>query len=188
MESSGGTTRGQHRPVDLLIEVPAVVVTFVMMLHVTLNAMLRTFGGNPVPYTLETVQYWYLPIVAFLGFVAAQRRGQHIAADLIFERLPNQTRRFVLGAVLLACAVVSLGFAWFGMGEAVHAMDIEATAGVSDLIAWPVYFLVPLAFGSLTVQMTIAGTKAIFRGTQDLPGGDPGGDTLFQEATTERQA
>jgi TRAP-type C4-dicarboxylate transport system permease small subunit len=149
------------RALAFVIEVPAVIITFVMMLHVTANAVMRTWYDSPINNTLEMVEYWYLPLVAFLGFIAAQIRGQHIAADLVYEMLPSVTKRFVLAVVFVVCSVMSAGFAWFGWGEAVHAMDIGKTAGVSDLVAWPAYFLVPLAFGSLTIQFLVAAWRAV---------------------------
>jgi TRAP-type C4-dicarboxylate transport system permease small subunit len=155
-------TPRRFRP-ELLIEVPAVIVTLVMMVHITANALLRTFAHDPIQHTLEIVQYWYVPTVAFLGFVAAQHRGQHIAADLVFELLPKVTRRFVLCAVFVICAVLCLGFARYGWNEATHALDIRKTAGVSDVPSWPSYFLVPFAFAILTVQFAIASVRAITR-------------------------
>jgi TRAP-type C4-dicarboxylate transport system permease small subunit len=160
------TPAGPHAPqrrhgFEYLIEVPAVIVTFLMMLHVTANAVLRTFANAPLPDTLEITQYWYLPIVAFLGFVAAQHRGQHIAADLIFEHLPHVVRPYVLSFMFVLCTVVSAGFTWFSWPEALHSYDITRTAGVSDLISWPAYFLPPLAFGILTVQFAWAAVRAI---------------------------
>jgi TRAP-type C4-dicarboxylate transport system permease small subunit len=112
--SEAEPVRPAHRGLDLLIEVPAVVVTFLMMLHVTVNAMLRTFADEPLPNTLEYVQYWYLPAVAFLGFIAAQRRGQHVAADLLYTKLPRLAQRIVLAVFLVVSAVLCLGFAAFG--------------------------------------------------------------------------
>jgi TRAP-type C4-dicarboxylate transport system permease small subunit len=149
------------RGLELLIEIPAVIVTFVMMIHITANAVLRTWFDNPIDNTLEITEYWYLPLVAFLGFIAAQHRGQHIAADLVYELLPSVTKRFVLALMFVLCALASAGFAKYGWDEAVHAKDIGKTAGVSDLTAWPTYFLAPLAFGSLTVQFLYAAVQAV---------------------------
>lgn len=178
------------RAVELAIEIPAVLVTFVMMVHITANAISRTFFNNPLPNTLEITQYWYLPIVAFLGFIAAQLRGQHVAADLLYERFPDVTKRFVLAVMFLLASVVSLGFARFGWDEALHAMDIEKTAGVSELPAWQPYFLAPVAFAALTVQFAYAAIHALVRGV-DGEGmvGDPEELlVLDQLATDERGA
>jgi TRAP-type C4-dicarboxylate transport system permease small subunit len=162
--------RPRTKALDLVIEVPAVIVTFLMMAHITVNAVLRTVADQPLPNTLEYVQYWYLPAVAFLGFIAAQRRGQHVAADLIYTRLPKAAQRVVLPVMLLMSSLLSAGFAWFGWGEALHAFDIQKTAGVSDVPAWPAYFLVPLAFGSLTVQFAVAAVRAAATAQAPLEG------------------
>lgn len=161
VDSSSAHEDRRRLSAALLIEVPAVVVILVMMAHVAANALLRAFFDSPLPNTLEVTQYWYLPIVAFLGFVAAQARGQHVATDLLYKALPYVTKRYVLALGLLAGSVVSFGFAWFGWQEAVHAYEISQTAGVSDLVAWPSYFLIPLAFGSLSIQFLVAAVTAI---------------------------
>lgn len=162
MSTAAGPTahRGQHA-FERLIEVPAVIVTFLMMFHVTANALMRTFADEPLPNTLEITQYWYLPIVAFLGFVAAQHRGQHIAADLIYERLPHVVRPYVLAVMFALCTLVAGAFAWFSLPEALEAYDVRRTAGVSDLISWPTYFLPTIAFAILTVQFGWAALRSI---------------------------
>ncbi|MEW2354416.1 TRAP transporter small permease [Spirillospora sp. NPDC029432] len=147
---------GPQAAIDLL----AILAIFVMMLHVTVNALTRTFLDLPIPNTLEVVEYWYLPIVVFCGFLAAQSRGEHIAAELIFDRLPRATRPYLVAASSVLCCACSAGFAWWGLGEAIHAFEIEKTAGVSDLVAWPPYFLAPIAFGGLTVQFALAAYRA----------------------------
>lgn len=167
MSESATRTRGAARVLELLIEVPAVLVTFVMMAHISLNAIMRTWWRAPIDNTLEMVTYWYLPMVAFLGFIAAAQRGEHIAADLVYEMLPKVTRRFVLAVLFTVTAAVFFGFAWFGYGEANHAREIGKTAGVSDLVSWPSYYLVPLAFGIMTIQFLYSAVKAIRHPEQD---------------------
>jgi TRAP-type C4-dicarboxylate transport system permease small subunit len=159
--AAGPPARKRQRVFEYLIEVPAVIVTFVMMIHITANALMRTFADEPLPNTLEITQYWYLPIVAFLGFVAAQHRGQHIAADLIFERLPHVVRPYVLSLMFGLCTLVCAGFAWFSVADALDAYEVRRTAGVSELISWPTYFLPTLAFAILTVQFAWAAVHAI---------------------------
>jgi TRAP-type C4-dicarboxylate transport system permease small subunit len=152
---------------DLAIEVPAVVITFLMMVQITANAVLRTYFKQPIEYTLEMTQYWYMPTLAFLGFMAAQRRGQHIAADLIFTRLPEATKKPVLSLLYVAGAVLMVGFCYYGWGEALEAYDFRKHAGVSPLPAWPVYFLAPLAFAVMTVQFAYAAWHTMRHGVED---------------------
>ncbi|MPV88444.1 TRAP transporter small permease subunit, partial [Georgenia ruanii] len=141
-----------------------VIVTMVMMVQITANALMRTLFREPLPYTLEITQYWYMPVVAFLGFMAAQRRGQHIAADLIFQALPRGTKRAVLAALYLLAAVALAGMAYYGWHEAIKAWEIRKHAGISPLPAWPLYFLPSLAFGVMTVQFVAAAIGFIRHG------------------------
>lgn len=149
------------------LEVLAAVVILVMMIHIVFNGVLRAFFRMPIPFTLEIVQYWYLPVVALLGFVAAQHRGQHIAADFLFDLLPSLMKRYVLFLVLVVCALIAAGFAWFGFSEALHAMQTGRTAGSTTIPTWPVYFLVPAIFGSLTLQLGGSGVRALLHPEKD---------------------
>lgn len=154
----------------LLLEVPAIIVAVVMMLHISLNAILRTFFSRPINATLEITEYWYMPLLAFLGFMAAQMRGEHVTADFIFNMIPAVTRKYVQGIAFLAIAVVCIGFAFYSGGEALKAFEVLRTAGVSSVPAWPVYFLSPFAFGVLTIQFLMVAIKS-FRGK--TPSQDP---------------
>lgn len=151
LESRGGR---RIRP-ELLVEIPAVIVTFVMMVHITANALLRTFARAPIAHTLEITEYWYMPIIVFIGFIAAQMRNEHTKADFIFNYLPIVTRRWVLGLAYIVITATTFGFAWFGLLEAIKAFEVQRTAGASSLPAWPTTFLAPISFGVLTVQFAV---------------------------------
>lgn len=156
-----------------VVEVPAVVIIFVMIIHVTANALLRAFADHPLENTLEVVQYWYLPIVALLGFMAAQARGQHIATDLVYARLPRAVQPFILFVVFAVGALICGGFAWFGWSEALDARSIGQHAGVSTVPSWPVYFLVPISFAVLTVQLSVKAIQALRGQGLDLEETEP---------------
>jgi TRAP-type C4-dicarboxylate transport system permease small subunit len=176
----------EHRGA-LIIEIPAVIVVFVMMLHITANALLRTFANKPLPDTLEIVQFWYMPIVAFLGFIAAQYRGQHIATDLLFERLPKAAQPYVLCLALAVSAILSGAFAWFTLQEALHSFDIRQAAGLTDVPAWPTHFLAPLAFGSLTVQFSLAAVRALTRPDTEHVITDPDDVLVLEELERDEE-
>lgn len=164
-ESSSPAARIKDRLL-MCIEVPAVIVLAVMMLHVTANAILRTVSGNPIQSTIEITQYLYLPVLALLGFVAAQARGEHIVADIATGYMTVRTKRVIICGGYLITAAVSAGFAWYGLSEARHAHAIGKTAGVSSVPAWPVHYLIPVAFGVMTVLLFVAAYRAL-RGAED---------------------
>lgn len=152
-------TRGGERVLEWI----AAAALIAMMLHIVANALLRSYANSPITGTNEYVGYWYLPLVAFLGFVVAQRRDQHIEARLIFDRLPARNRREfeVLGLALVA--LTSFGFAWYGGLEAVENFHIGLTGGVTGVVIWPVTFVVPVAFGLLGA-LTAVRAVAVARG------------------------
>lgn len=130
-----------------------------LCLHTVVNAVLRGLGGEGITGTLEVVGYWYMPLIALLGFSLAKRRNEQIEASLVYDRVPAAVKRdFDLTAHLLL-VVLSLVFIWYGWLEALHASAIEKTAGISSILVWPTFFLVPLGFALLAVQSVADGYR-----------------------------
>lgn len=166
--STSSTASVEPTPIAIrIVEYPAVIVLIVMMLHVTANALARAVWDSPIQNTIELVQFVYLPIIAALGFIAAQLRSEHIVADIAVAHLSVSVRRWVLTGGYLLSAVVMGGFAWFGFPKAIDAQAISKTAGVSTIPVWPIYYLVAAALAVLTVLFLRSAYRA-FRGHEDL--------------------
>ncbi len=148
---------------DRLVQVVGAASVLLMMGHTVANAVLRTVANSPITGTTEYVGYWYLPMAAFLGFVCAQRRSEHIEARLAFDRLPrgNQVEFAVAGHLITVA--LCLGFAYFGAREAIEAAAIGLTGGVTGVVIWPATFVVPVAFGLLALAV-VADAVAVLRG------------------------
>ncbi|MGO1607003.1 MAG: TRAP transporter small permease, partial [Brevibacterium yomogidense] len=71
---------------------------------------------------------------------------EHITVVLLVENLGRKVQNVFLVFACLMGALVSIGFMVFGFREAMDKMSMGATAGVTDIVTWPVYFLVPLVF------------------------------------------
>jgi TRAP-type C4-dicarboxylate transport system permease small subunit len=160
---------GRSRLAALFVEVPAVIVLMVMAVHVVINAVSRRLFREPFEGTLELVQYWYMPVLALFGIFAAQVRGQHLAAELIYRRLTRVGQRVYALAGVSVCILVSLGFAWYGGLEALDAADTGRTAGALGLPVWPAYFFVPIVLAAVAVQQFISLVKGeAFDGVEDI--------------------
>jgi TRAP-type C4-dicarboxylate transport system permease small subunit len=160
------TPEETHRGKRIALRVftwPSVVIVVAMLVHVNVNALMRTFANEPVRYTLEITQYWYMPALAMLAFVVAQLRNQHLVVDLVDGWVRPRTLDAIVGAGSLVSAVICAGFAWFGLGEAVFATEIGQTAGSSTLPGWPTYWFVPLCFTALTVLFGASGVRLLLR-------------------------
>lgn len=173
--------------VTRFLEYFTVIVIMLMMLHVLANVAGRSLFGEPVRGTNEWVGYIWLPLVALIGFIVSVVRGQTIDADLIYQRLPWELRREVRFFTSLVSSAVSLGFTYYGYLEAVHALEVGTNAPASEVYIAPIFLLVPIAFGVLTVLFFIDAIQAI-RGKFDDEGfelTDPEGPDLIKELGRE---
>lgn len=135
-----------------LVEIPAVIGLLAMMVHTVANAFSRTVFGEPISGTLERVQYWYMPLVVLLGFVIAMHYGEHVWADMFFTRFPAAAKRYVAACASVVCAAVCLLTCVYSFGHAQHNRTIELTAGLTDIAAWPLTYLVPITFTLFAAQ------------------------------------
>lgn len=150
------------------LTVVTAVAIIVMMGHIVLHALMRSLFNTPIYGTNEIVEYWYLPVVALLGIPAAQLQKEHITVSMVTERARTSTTAvFTVFACVLG-ALVSLGFAWFGLMKALENTAIGSTADVSDVITWPVYFLVPLIFVLMAVLYVIDAFAIVHTGEPEL--------------------
>ncbi|HWK76302.1 TRAP transporter small permease [Microbacterium sp.] len=143
------------RPIKIL-EIIGAAVIFVMMLHTLANVVGRFAFNFPVLGTLEIVQYWYMPTIAFLGFIVAKFLNEHIEAPIIFDSLTWGNRRLLVIVNGILAVVTCLLFAYFTfVGQALHGVETGATAGASTVPIWPVMFLLPVVYLILSAQWAI---------------------------------
>lgn len=143
-----------ERALDVALKVPASLAVVVMMLHVSGSALGRTFASRPLGGTLEYTEYWYLPMIAFIGIVIAQRRGEHVEARLLFDRFPGWAQRTVEVLSALLFIALALAFAWYSWDSAADAREIGRRS-VTGVTIWPVMYTVPVTFVLVAVQLGI---------------------------------
>ncbi|MGO3065457.1 MAG: TRAP transporter small permease, partial [Brevibacterium linens] len=97
---------------------------------------------------------------------AAQLQKEHITVTMAIERAkPATATVFTVFACLLG-TLVSIAFAWFGLSKALENTAIGSTADVSDVITWPVYYLVPVVFVLLAVLYILDAFAILRRRTE----------------------
>lgn len=143
------------RVIDLVLSLTAAVGLVAMMTHVVVNALMRFFWDLPLSATNEIVAFWYLPIIALLGIPAAQLQNEQIVVTLAVDRLKAAAANAFKVFACVVGVLLSIGFGWYGFVEALHLMDINATAGVTDVISWPANFIVPFAFVLLALLLIL---------------------------------
>ena len=125
-----------------------------MMLHITLDVVMKYLFNSPVPATLETVSYYYMAGVAFLPLAGLERNGTLIHVELFYDMMPEGVRWLVLALALLLALGYCGAAGYAAVKPAVHAYDVGAYAvGVSTLITWPTRFLPIVGFGLLATVL-----------------------------------
>jgi TRAP-type C4-dicarboxylate transport system permease small subunit len=152
-----------RKPSRLVMSVHAVasVVLIVMMVHILANVVSRKFFGHSLPNTLELTQYYYLPMLAMVGMIAAQHSGEHITAEMFTQRFSRRELRITEIGADLICAAVSFGIVYYSFDRAMHGLDVRLEYGVTSLQVWPMLFVIPLCFGVMGLQLLVGAYRAL---------------------------
>lgn len=154
---------------DKVLAVIASVALLAMMLHVVAHGLWRHVFNAPFYGTNEIVAYWYMPVLVLLGLLAAQTREEHISVTILVDSLATKARLAMLVVGRVLGFLLSIGFAWYGLGEAVKKYDMGTTAGITTIPMWPITFLVPVVFVLLALLYVVTPIPARPQGEDDTP-------------------
>ena len=143
---------------------------FAMMLFIVADVISRNFLGGSIPGGFEISQNYFMPLAVFpaLGWVYAS--GILPRMDLILPRFPalfRSTATHVLVVIELALASIVTYYAWW---YALAGMDRGSTfpAGGALYPLYPFYFLVPLGFALVTIEIVFVAIRNVIGDTVSL--------------------
>ncbi len=145
-----------------------------LMGHVLLNVLMRYGFNMPVRGTNEIVASWYMPLIAFSGFILAQLFDRHISANILFDHLPFRVQKEVAVGTLLICMLACVLFTYFTFEEAMHSMEINrrVITGSQSLIVWPATFAAPIAFAAIAGMLAYSALQLV-TGRASVTAADP---------------
>src|SRR5699024_98789 len=100
-QKGGGMAQGSSRSIARLVaehwRTPVSVIGYaglILLLGTVLaDVALRFLFNRPIAGSIEYVSYWYMVAIAFCGIALAERYGEHIYTQLIFDHLPPSLRK-----------------------------------------------------------------------------------------------
>jgi TRAP-type mannitol/chloroaromatic compound transport system permease small subunit len=117
------------------------------------NAVVRK-GLNVSSNGFLEVQWYFFAAVFLLGAGYTYLRGEHVKIDVVLSRFSKRTQIkvdiFGILVFLLPMCLIVIGMVWPLVTKAFVSGEMSSNAG--GLIRWPVYALVPIGFGLLTLQ------------------------------------
>lgn len=119
-----------------------------MMIIIVIDVCMRNVFGIPVSGTYEIVQYFLMPIAIFPALGYAYWSGVLPRLSELISKSPAWFKEFNRILILIIDAFVFGMLAYFGFLFAIFGMkDAMAIPMAGSLIpVWPVYFLVPIGF------------------------------------------
>ncbi len=145
------------------------IVTFLMMMPVVSNAVLRYVANSPIDGALEITEAM-LCVLIFLSLALTQYEGGHIHVTLLVKRLQPGTRKVLaLSAMLLGFAF----FAWCSVATWQFAMKSFAIGeqewGAIQFPIYPIKFVVFAGLLLLSIQFLLDAAAVLL----GLPTGRP---------------
>lgn len=130
-----------------------------MMVHVTLDVVLKYFFKLPIPGTAEVVASYYMIGTVFLPLAYIEVHNRPIVVELFYDRLPRalQAPLDVLGT--LASMIFYAFLTWQSMKIALVSLESrEYIDGLWKVVVWPSRLLIPLgtSIACLALLMRLA--------------------------------
>ncbi|MGH7265631.1 MAG: TRAP transporter small permease [Candidatus Rokuibacteriota bacterium] len=144
--------------IDRAIEALSALLMGALALLVFLGVVYRYVLVAPIAWIEEIVRLC-LVWVTFLGAYLAMRRGQHIAMDVVYERLGRRGRRVADAVGTLLLALFFLVLAWYGTAYAQAFMGAR-----SPFLGFPqgvTYFALPAGAVLLLLALAPAARRLV---------------------------
>ncbi|MCC0032718.1 MAG: TRAP transporter small permease [Brucellaceae bacterium] len=137
-----------------------------MVVQIMLDVFMRQLAGTAFPATAELVAKYYMVAVSFLPVAYTEVKRRQVEATLFTDMMPQKARMPVLFfGFLLSFGIYGLltyGTAREAMRQTSQGAYVEA--GTLDFYTWPSYWILPVAFGLMTVLLGMR-VVAVARGS-----------------------
>ena len=119
-----------------------------------LDVALRYALNRPLPGTFELTQL-AMSGIAFLGLGQAQRRGQHITIDLLYEGAPPAARRGMDGLAGLVSLLVAGAVSWRLLETMLRTRAGGEVTGVLSLPLYPAIGVAGAGFALFVLALLV---------------------------------
>lgn len=133
------------------------ILVLVMVLHVTIDVILRYAFNMPIPGTILAVSTFYMTAVVFLPLGLSEEKDAHIAVEVVYDLLGNGARRAldVLGLVVSIIVLSMLTMRTFEEAMAKFRIGAATVESGVKIATWPSYWLLPLGFGFMGLVIVL---------------------------------
>ncbi|MPY76142.1 MAG: TRAP transporter small permease subunit [Alphaproteobacteria bacterium] len=139
-----------------LMAIAGVCITL-MMVHVSLDVLMKYIFNLPIQGTLEIVSYYYMVAAVFLPLGAVERNHGQIFVEVFTQHLAPRRIAAIDGfAKLLGLCYVGVLTWMTGVESIRQTRDLEAWDAVFfDIPVWPTRWFLTLGCGAMLLYMAL---------------------------------
>lgn len=130
----------------------AFILSFILMLLVSVNVILRYVFASPITGVVEVTELLMVPIV-FMPLAFAEKSGGHIRADLLYIKVQYPYKGvlevLIYGIGFAICTIFVLQT--FRDAWAAYQIN-DITPGHVKIVTWPIRLTIPIGFSVLAVR------------------------------------
>lgn len=131
-----------------------------MMVHVTLDVLLKYFFKLPIPGTAEVVASYYMIGTVFLPLAYIEVHNRPIVVELFYDRMPRALQMPLDVLATLASLAFYAFLTWQSMKIALVSLENrEYVDGLWKVVVWPSRFIIPagltIACAALLIRLVL---------------------------------
>lgn len=124
------------------------LLLILMMLHISLDVLLKAVLNSPIQGTLEVTAYYYMVGAVLLPIAAVELAQASISADVFYNLMSRRMKIGLMALILLLSALVYAGLCRITWIDAMRAFSRgEFSMGGLSMLIWPSRFVLPVSFG-----------------------------------------
>ncbi|MBL4808254.1 MAG: TRAP transporter small permease [Rhodobacteraceae bacterium] len=132
----------------------ATIGLVMLALTICVDVIGRAFFNSPLPGTLETTAYWWMPVLILLAFADTERRQEHIKVTILLDALPPRMRGIVEGTFGILATGLLVALAYYTLQDALKSLDYrQVTASKPPISIWPFKFVAVAGVVMLSLQV-----------------------------------
>ncbi|MCG8547432.1 MAG: TRAP transporter small permease [Alphaproteobacteria bacterium] len=162
------------------------IVIFMVMIFGVVQVVGRTVFNQPVPSYVDVIEIM-MTVFCFLGISYCQKLGGHVRMEIILKRFKGRTfwALEVFGTVVAMLIIGVLLYYSFTHFQRAFLLGDSTIDG--DFVLWPSKLLVPVAFGLLSIRLTLnlIGFIRLYRKPTAAPIAVPVIETVDEQAEHE---
>lgn len=142
-------------------------ITFIALVSITfVGVIMRYFLNNPLVW-LEEVQLMCFVWIVFFGSGAAFRTGNHVAIEMIVDKLPSGIKKIVEVLIYITVIIVLAYFFMKGSDLVKQLAETDRTTNIFKIPYKIIYSAFPIGCILMIINYTIVSFLTIFNSNKD---------------------